>query len=52
MKNPRVKQWYDTRRKTIQFRVIVDDKRTSTNMRMVAIFDTEQEARAFIEVKA
>ena len=52
LRNPQIKQWYDTRRKINQFRVIVDDRRTSTNMRMVAIFDTEAEAMNYIEVRA
>ena len=42
--------WYNSRTKKNQYRVVVDDRRTSTNRRMVAIFDTEEEAQNYIEV--
>tara|TARA_R100000988_G_C3996816_1_gene166300 strand:+ start:115 stop:282 length:168 start_codon:yes stop_codon:yes gene_type:complete len=43
-RNPRVKPWYNTFSKKTSYRVIVDDRRTRTNKRMVAIFNTKKEA--------
>ena len=43
-RNPRVKPWYNTFSKKTSYRVIVDDRRTRTNKRMIAIFNTKKEA--------
>ena len=48
MRNPRVKDWYNWHTNTMQYRVIVDDRRTNSNMRMVAIFNTKEEAYNYI----
>jgi len=43
-RNARVKSWYDIFSKKTSYRVIVDDRRTRTNKRMIAIFNTKKEA--------
>ena len=48
-RNPRVKDWYNYHNKTMSYRVIVNDRRTSTNMRMIAIFNTKEEADNYIK---
>ena len=48
-RNPRVKDWYNYHNKTMSYRVIVNDRRTSTNMRMIAIFNTKEEANNYIK---
>ena len=47
-RNPRVKDWYNYHNKTMQYRVIVNDRRTRMNMRMIAIFNSKEEAQNYI----
>jgi hypothetical protein len=48
-RNPRVKVWHSNYKNAISYRVIVNDRRTSTNMRMIAMFSTEEEANNYIK---